>query len=205
MCGGTTEANRDNASLVRSVLSQVQAEFSLWSWTYSRKKLRTLSFPSSAPFDPPGDHPKVFPDHPKPIHHEAWTHTVTALQRTYSPDGDIKSDASVPLEVIDLIPALAPHPPYESCAPLSRSVFRGDDPDAMAFIPYADDPLFNQTDHTLCYGSFSWQEEFDPDRELQRSTKSMEFDDGDQGYSRGHRFGSRISSAHSSCVDIRKY
>lgn len=157
------------AGLVRSVLSQVQAEFSVWTWTYSRRALRTLQFPSE-PFDPPNGHLKcsVLPtDFPKASCHEARTCTVAAMQTTYSPDGEIESKTSTPLQVIDLIPVLTPHPPYESCAPLSRNLFRGDDPDAMAFIPYADDSLFNQIDHTLCYGSFSWQEEFDPDRELQ--------------------------------------
>ncbi|KIM53664.1 hypothetical protein SCLCIDRAFT_1157353 [Scleroderma citrinum Foug A] len=85
---------------------------------------------------------------------------------TYSPNGEIESETSTPLQVINLIPDLTPHPPYESCAPISRNLFRGDDADAMAFVPYADDPLFNQIDHTLCYGSFSWQEEFDPDLEV---------------------------------------
>lgn len=163
------DKSTSTADLVRSVLSQVQAEFSVWTWTYSRRALRALSFPLE-PFDPPNGYLKYSvpaTDFPKASCHEARTCTVAAMQTTYSPNGEIESETSTPLQVINLIPDLTPHPPYESCAPISRNLFRGDDADAMAFVPYADDPLFNQIDHTLCYGSFSWQEEFDPDRELQ--------------------------------------
>ncbi|KAL4074318.1 hypothetical protein J3A83DRAFT_4187786 [Scleroderma citrinum] len=151
------------ADLVSAVLSQVQTEFSVWSWAYTRKILRVLAFPPEtyhelAPIlNPPNEHSKAIGGDC----HEAQTTTVTALQTTYSPDEEIES---VSFRVIDLAPALTPHPLYESCSPSSRNVFKGDDDDSMAFIPYADDPLFDQIDHTHCYGSFSWQGDFDPDR-----------------------------------------
>ncbi|KAL4080186.1 hypothetical protein V8B97DRAFT_709563 [Scleroderma yunnanense] len=153
------------ADLVSAVLSQVQTEFSVWSWAYTRKILRVLAFPPEtyhelAPIlNPPNEHSKAIGGDC----HEAQTTTVTALQTTYSPDEEIES---VSFRVIDLAPALTPHPLYESCSPSSRNVFKGDDDDSMAFIPYADDPLFDQIDHTHCYGSFSWQGDFDPDLQV---------------------------------------
>jgi histone-lysine N-methyltransferase EZH2 len=36
-----------------------------------------------------------------------------------------------------------PHPPYESCAPISRNLMVGDDPDDPPFIQFADDPTYN--------------------------------------------------------------
>ncbi|KAH7922106.1 SET domain-containing protein [Leucogyrophana mollusca] len=50
-----------------------------------------------------------------------------------------------------------PHKPYESCSPLPRTIFKGDDADEMPFIPYADEEDFDFLDHTLCYESFAWQ------------------------------------------------
>ncbi|KAF9222593.1 SET domain-containing protein [Gyrodon lividus] len=61
---------------------------------------------------------------------------------------------------------MVPHPPYESCSPVSRTIFKGDDDDNMDFIPYADDLRFDQIDHTYCYESFSWQDDFDPDLQV---------------------------------------
>ncbi|KAI6032780.1 hypothetical protein F5J12DRAFT_712950 [Pisolithus orientalis] len=81
----------------------------------------------------------------------------------YSPDRQVLSETSISLEVIDMVPLLDAHPPYESCSPSPRNVFKGDDDDKMVFIPYSDDPSFNQVEHSSWYESFSWQEDFDPD------------------------------------------
>ncbi|KAF8844625.1 SET domain-containing protein [Paxillus ammoniavirescens] len=86
--------------------------------------------------------------------------------KTYAPDGAVAGESSTQLEVIHLASPIDPHPPYESCSPLSHSIFNGDDDDNMGFIPYADDPTFDQIDHTHCYESFSWQDDFDPDWEV---------------------------------------
>ncbi|KAI9572122.1 hypothetical protein HD554DRAFT_2015772 [Boletus coccyginus] len=87
-------------------------------------------------------------------------------QEVYSPEGTVVEISSVELEVIRLSLSLEPHPPYESCSPLHRSVFKGDDSDSMDFVPFADDHTFDQTSHAQHYESFSWQNPFDPDLEV---------------------------------------
>jgi hypothetical protein len=83
---------------------------------------------------------------------------------SYSEDGTSRSTSTIPLQVVH-VELLEPHRSYEYCTPISRNIFRGDDDDMMPFIPYADDPTFDHVDHTLCYGSFAWQDDYDPDCE----------------------------------------
>ncbi|KAG1877921.1 hypothetical protein DFJ58DRAFT_648419 [Suillus subalutaceus] len=84
---------------------------------------------------------------------------------SYSEDGTSRSTSTISLQVIHA-ELLEPHKSYEYCTPISRNIFRGDDDDMMPFIPYADDPTFDHVDHTLCYGSFAWQVDYDPDLEV---------------------------------------
>ncbi|KAJ8596825.1 SET domain-containing protein [Rhizopogon salebrosus TDB-379] len=75
------------------------------------------------------------------------------------------STTRISLQVIHA-EAFEPHAPYESYSPIPRNVFKGDDDDRMAFIPFADDATFDHADHMLCYGSLAWQEDYDPDLEV---------------------------------------
>ncbi|KAG1905918.1 uncharacterized protein F5891DRAFT_942630 [Suillus fuscotomentosus] len=85
---------------------------------------------------------------------------------SYSEDGTPRSTSTISLQVVHA-ELFEPHKPYEYCTPISRNIFRGDDDDMMPFIPYADDPTFDHVDHTLCYGSFAWQDDdYDPDLEV---------------------------------------
>ncbi|KAG2158318.1 uncharacterized protein EDB93DRAFT_1296019, partial [Suillus bovinus] len=84
----------------------------------------------------------------------------------YFEDGTPRSTSTISLQVVHA-ELLGPHRSYEYCTPISRNVFKGDDDDMMAFIPYADDPTFDHVDHTLLYGSFAWQDDdYDPDLEV---------------------------------------
>lgn len=162
-------------ALVQSVLSQLQTEFAEWSWNYSRQVLQTLS-PSRerlrVSFDALESKNSAPSDTIRATElrennwHETRTGTVTAVQIMYSPDRQVLSETSISLEVIDMVPVLDAHPPYESCSPSPRNVFKGDDDDNMVFIPYSDDPSFNQVEHSLWYESFSWREDFDPDLQV---------------------------------------
>jgi len=46
-----------------------------------------------------------------------------------------------------------PYPSYDACAPLSRNIMVGDDPDRLPFIPFADDPTY---DYELDIGNHSY-------------------------------------------------
>ncbi|PBK68788.1 SET domain-containing protein [Armillaria solidipes] len=78
----------------------------------------------------------------------------------------------LPVEVIEVTALFPECSAYESSPLVSRSVFHGDDPDSMAFMPFADDPQFieipqdgDQLHHTY-YKEFEWQTLDDPDIEI---------------------------------------
>ncbi|KAK0220421.1 hypothetical protein IW262DRAFT_1494501 [Armillaria fumosa] len=78
----------------------------------------------------------------------------------------------LPVEVIEVTALFPECSAYESSPLVSRSVFHGDDPDSMAFMPFADDPHFieipqdgDQLHHTY-YKEFEWQTLDDPDIEI---------------------------------------
>jgi hypothetical protein len=50
-----------------------------------------------------------------------------------------------------------PHPPYESCTPISRNLMVGDDPNDLPFIPFSDDPSYNYHVDIEDYKHFRWQ------------------------------------------------
>lgn len=56
--------------------------------------------------------------------------------------------------------------PYESCTPTSRSLFLGDDPPVMPFIPLADAQGFKFNEVLIHYKAFAWARLRDPDCEL---------------------------------------
>ena len=62
----------------------------------------------------------------------------------------------------------APHPSYESCTPCVQSIYLGDDPEEMPFIPFADDPDYDYIENTLFYDRFAWQFRDQPDAQRTR-------------------------------------
>ncbi len=50
-----------------------------------------------------------------------------------------------------------PHPPYESCTPISRNLMVGDDPNDLPFISFSDDPSYNHHVDIEEYKYFRWQ------------------------------------------------
>jgi hypothetical protein len=75
----------------------------------------------------------------------------------------IRDDLEMSDEEIEA-PVFQPYPSYETCAPSSSNIWRGDDYPRMLFIPYADDPNFNHVEHSTKYDVFAWQSgDRDPD------------------------------------------
>lgn len=162
---------------VRRVLSRVQAEFTTWDVAHCHQALTSFTASSTwqSCLHPGLRSPSLasMAATPNSLHDarpEADSPLPVVSQEVYSPDGAVIEISSVKLEIIHTSSSVE-HPSYESCSPLQRSVFKGDDSDNMDFIPYADDHAFDQTSHTNHYGSFSWQDTFDPDCE--RHTRPM--------------------------------
>ncbi|KAF8441441.1 hypothetical protein L210DRAFT_3663898 [Boletus edulis BED1] len=170
------EPEVSTSDLVQSVFSQVQTEFTEWNVTHCHQVLTSFTAPSTW-------RSRLHPDLRSPT-----LASITAIpnpsldarpalqgvdfasplvsQEVYASDGAVIEVSSVKPDIIYLTSSLEPHPPYESCSPLHRSVFHGDDSDNMNFIPYADDNTFHRDNHTFHYDSFSWQDTFDPDLEV---------------------------------------
>lgn len=98
-----------------------------------------------------------------------WT-DKSSLQTIYSTD----EVTSIHEQLVDIefpeicieAPPMTPSPVYEACAPIARNMFTGDDPENLAFFPYAaNDKQFNLADYLSQYDSFAWQKRnIDPDR-----------------------------------------
>lgn len=152
--------------LVQTVFAAVLAEFSGWKVKYCNHFIRSLSHVTQSPRVP-------VPDGDSTTFHvvgkasggpDRDTERMVAVT-SYSEDETSRSTSMISLQVVHA-KLLEPHKSYEYCTPISRNIFRGDDDDMMPFIPYADDPTFDHVDHTLCYGSFAWQDDYDPDLEV---------------------------------------
>ncbi|KAK0458109.1 uncharacterized protein EV420DRAFT_415857 [Desarmillaria tabescens] len=78
----------------------------------------------------------------------------------------------LPVEVVEVAALFPECSAYESSPLASRSVFHGDDPDSMNFMPFADDPGFVEVPqdgdqlHYTYYKEFAWQTLHDPDLEI---------------------------------------
>jgi hypothetical protein len=118
---------------VESVFAEVLAEFRDWKVKYSKHLLRPLSIGKRVPSIPTSSDSSNIDGDSDTEQRLVQQVTVTS----YSEDGTSASTSTISLQVIRA-EVLEPHEPYESCAPISRNVFKGDDNDRMAFIPFVD-------------------------------------------------------------------
>jgi hypothetical protein len=120
--------------LVRTVFESVWTEFHSQCQAYSRKMIESLTVPE-------------FPVSSQQIDEQFLNDSPTV----WLPDSTQEMEYTVSE------PFFSPHPPYECCTPCTQSILHGDDPEAMPFIPFADDPKFDHLEHTLHYKRFAWQ------------------------------------------------
>ncbi|KAH0834189.1 hypothetical protein J3R83DRAFT_11501 [Lanmaoa asiatica] len=74
------------------------------------------------------------------------------------------TDVSIPVITVDVYP---PHPPYESCPPISRSVLVDVTHEhTLPFLPYADDDRFPTEEYQANFNYLEWETPFDPDVEM---------------------------------------
>ncbi|EGO29325.1 hypothetical protein SERLADRAFT_412873 [Serpula lacrymans var. lacrymans S7.9] len=175
---GQTEPNSDTTTLVpdrdliHRVFAQVWTEFYKWEQQYSRDRVQNLSR---------SDHYHTSPSAPAIVKLSERLSNVSMTQdvemqlemdraretmqfERFYEDGS-SSISPITLHVIHA-PEVQPHSSYEACAPIQRSVFHGDDSDAMPFMPFADEPEFDAHDYAQFYGSFAWEQDYDPDLEI---------------------------------------
>ncbi|KAH7913721.1 SET domain-containing protein [Hygrophoropsis aurantiaca] len=150
--------------LVYSIFSEVWKEYWKWDRQYSHDALQSLSFSNTPYVHRQDDLSKLLctsstpPSSTRDERFDKGTRDqdfVTVYSRNHNFSVSRVEFLSEHTIVADS--TFEQHKPYESCSPLSRTVFKGDDADKMAFIPYVDDEHFDFLDHTLCYESFAWQ------------------------------------------------
>jgi len=150
----------ETADLVCRVSETVCSEFYAWDINYCQGTLRSLLV--KAPASP------CYPMKETEVAHAQKARKGTGRSRpkraeeefeildvTDGPEGCIST--IVPVEVVKLDEALKPHPSYEACTPLMRSISVGDDPHLMPFMPFSDDPEFDYMSYNEQHKFFLWQ------------------------------------------------
>ncbi|KAJ7282490.1 SET domain-containing protein, partial [Mycena rebaudengoi] len=150
-------------NLVDFVYQEVYEEFRIWKHDYASKILASLatrprsrvssvsiannSTDSGYALGPPS------------------TSSATTVEYIEVWDYETETMGQMPVDVTHMNNAFpAPFSAHEFCTPISRNVFLGDDPRAMPFMPFEDDPSFN---HVEYLDAFDGQADIqDPDLEV---------------------------------------
>ncbi|KAJ6627717.1 hypothetical protein B0H10DRAFT_1869485 [Mycena sp. CBHHK59/15] len=150
-------------ALVISVYQQVYEEFTLWKADHTNKVFTSLGRPRS-------DATASFP--PESVAHTS-RHGITphpsASASEYMEVWDYKTSTTerIPVELVRVASLPSAAPAHEYSTQIERSIFHGDDPSALPFIPFADDPSFDLAAYLEEYKSFGWEEPArDPDLEF---------------------------------------
>jgi hypothetical protein len=134
------------SALVQSVFQDVWTEFYAWEKDYCRLVFNYGECSTDAPTT------KTYKD----ARNKRLDEINSKVQNC------IQDDLEMSDEEIEA-PMAQPYSSYETCAPSSSNIWRGDDY-RMLFIPYADDPNFNHVQHSTKYDVFAWQSgDRDPD------------------------------------------
>lgn len=169
--------------LGRSVYKEVWDEFYAWEPGYCTQILATVPQPFPASKRQVTRVAKAMVA--RLVDDAEWQERVAALKRTVHRSGSLggrdtavvsvthfPANASgggkrtnVPIPVIT-IDALPPHPKYESCPPISRSVLVDSAHEhTLSFLPYADDKRFTAEKYQAKFKFLEWEIPFDPDGE----------------------------------------
>ncbi|KAJ7629113.1 hypothetical protein FB45DRAFT_920000 [Roridomyces roridus] len=162
------DAFSDAKRIVKQVYDQVYTEFRVWKAEYASRIMDSLVQPPSyspaqmddtvtqePPFDLPEDSPEFpefFPTSSYQISIESYDYKTGLTEQ-------------IPFEVTRVhdLPPRAPE--HEHCTPSNRNVFVGDDPQAMPFMPFLNDPTFDHDAYADEHKTYAWEPELtvDPD------------------------------------------
>ena len=158
----------DLEALVLEVFSRVWEEFSVADAEYCEVVIGSLAATSVAEDDTLSTGSESTAAPPHGIHHLG---SPTLSVGTPTPDPSKPHIPRICVETdtptLTLPPAVEPYPEYECWAPTNKSIFRGDDSDDMQFLPFADEPGFDQKAYQKFFKTLAWQggEQMDADCE----------------------------------------
>lgn len=88
----------------------------------------------------------------------------------YATGSGARTTTAVPIPTVVLSPdakRFPPHPPYECCPPINRSILVNEtEPSTAKFLPYAEDSSFPVESYLKKFEHLEWAQEFDPDLEM---------------------------------------
>jgi histone-lysine N-methyltransferase EZH2 len=144
-------------SLVQNVFDEVYDEFRLWKRDYASRALQAVARGArpSSPKDPISQAEISEPTSSEP--EKALLSPSPTLEYTEIWDAETRTTAKVPTQVFRVLDTFSALPAHEYATPSARNIFLGDDPGALPFIPFADDPTFNRALFLREYKKFSWR------------------------------------------------
>jgi len=144
--------------LIKNIYRQVDLEYSSWSEEYCIQAIQNLR-QTPRPLPPLQQSSGVY----NPAAHDNENNDNMFTITDFGKDCESTSSSSLPATTIAVGKVFRPYPPYDSCAPVSRNLMVGDDPDYLPFIPFLDDPAFEYSKYLEEYKYFRWQSESDSD------------------------------------------
>ena len=152
--------------LVKKVFDEVCEEFRLWKKNYASRLLRELAHPPSLEEEDTFSEPETSNQEMSEAD-EIPTPPSPTLQYMEIRDLETGTTQQVPTQVFRIFDAFPVPPPYEYCTRTDRNIFLGDDPSYMPFLPFHDDPTFDQAKYATEYKGCSWEKPvIDPDCEV---------------------------------------
>ena len=140
--------------LITRTYESVWTEYAAWSLRHSAATLKSLAVGNIRPgsqTDADKD-PNLYVAHIS----DNGDDSESFLVADFNGEGDLAEVSTVAAISICADP-FRPHPPYESCTPISRNLMVGDDPNELPFIPFSDDPSYNYHVDIEEYKYFRWQ------------------------------------------------
>ena len=90
------------------------------------------------------------------------------VEASFDPQPPPEPQGDTPCPELEPETPFLPYASYESCTPCPHSVYLGDDPEEMPFIPFSDDPCFDYIENASFYDRFAWQFGDEPDTQRTR-------------------------------------
>ncbi|KAF8152093.1 hypothetical protein K438DRAFT_1864497 [Mycena galopus ATCC 62051] len=154
-------------SLVQKVFNEVHEEFRLWKRDYASRMLQAVARPPSPQttlLEPLNfENADLVSSEPTEKPHSPLS-TVKYMEIQ---DSELGTTQRVPMQVFNVVDPFPAVPAHEFCTPTSRNIFLGDDPSYMPFLPFADDPTFDQARYVSEHKGFEWRRpRVDPDLEV---------------------------------------
>lgn len=163
-----------NPSLVLEVYRSVWEEYSEWSDYYNASTLKSLEAPAPRfSLDLLIDLEETDSTDSTPL---SYDNDLKFSFSELNSDGSTIDEYVISTNVVTVDQSFRPHPPYESCTPITRNLMVGDDPDTLPFIPFVDDPKYDYRLYAEEHSHFRWQEPFvDPDSMYLRTDSSFAY------------------------------